>query len=198
MQSAFDLNNQRTESKIVVALERISEAFRVLLWQKSKEYGLSTIQIQLLIFLNFHNSEKCTVSYLAQEFNMTKATVSDSLRILEHKKLIDKYDNPEDSRSYYIKLTKSGSDIAHQTSGFAQALENPLKALPENQKTSILEGLTKIIFDLNQTGIISIQRMCYTCKHYRKDGTRHFCSLLQAELKSEEIRLDCPEHQFAT
>ena len=51
MDSAFDVNQQLESSdhKIVVALERIAEAFRVLLWQETKKTGLSPIQLQLLI-----------------------------------------------------------------------------------------------------------------------------------------------------
>jgi hypothetical protein len=57
--SSFNLNeqNQKIESRIVVALERISEAFRVLLWNESKENSLSPIQIQILIFIYFHSLE---------------------------------------------------------------------------------------------------------------------------------------------
>jgi hypothetical protein len=51
--SSFDLEHQNSkiESKIVASLERISEAFRVLLWNESKENSLSPIQIQILIFI---------------------------------------------------------------------------------------------------------------------------------------------------
>ncbi len=89
--SLFDVNEQNTnlESKIVVALERISEAFRVLLWQQSKEFGVSPIQIQLLIFIDLHQQDYCKVSYLAQEFNLTKATISDAVKSLEQKQLIE-------------------------------------------------------------------------------------------------------------
>ena len=81
--SSFNLNeqNQKIESRIVVALERISEAFRVLLWNESKENSLSPIQIQILIFIYFHSLAKCKVGYLADEFNMTKATISDSVKV---------------------------------------------------------------------------------------------------------------------
>ena len=101
MKSSFDLNrqNKNTESKIVVALERISEAFRVLLWNESKENSLSPIQIQILIFIHFHTSEKCKVGYLADEFNMTKATISDSVRVLLAKELVIKETDPIDTRS---------------------------------------------------------------------------------------------------
>lgn len=51
--SAFDIHNQNTntDSKIIASLERIAQAFRVLLWNESKEFSLSPIQIQVLIFL---------------------------------------------------------------------------------------------------------------------------------------------------
>lgn len=50
--SAFALTyqNQSTESKIVASLERISQAFRVLVWNESKGHSLSPIQIQVLFF----------------------------------------------------------------------------------------------------------------------------------------------------
>lgn len=90
--SDFDLNhqNRNTESKIIASLERISQAFRVLLWQQSKEHSLSPIQVQVLIFLLHHSNEKRKVSYLADEFNMTKATISDTVKTLEQKDLFPK------------------------------------------------------------------------------------------------------------
>jgi len=59
-QSDFNLihQNQNTESKIVASLERIAQAFRVLLWQESKEFALMPIQVQVLIFLLHHSGEK--------------------------------------------------------------------------------------------------------------------------------------------
>jgi predicted transcriptional regulator len=41
-------------------------------------------------FLMFHSEEKRKVSYLAEEFNMTKATISDSIKVLEQKKVYSK------------------------------------------------------------------------------------------------------------
>lgn len=72
MISAFNVNrqNNKIDGKIVVALERIAEAFRVLLWNESKENSLSPIQIQILIFIFFHANDKCTVSYLAKNLTL--------------------------------------------------------------------------------------------------------------------------------
>ena len=64
------------ESKILNGLERLSEVLKSLLWEKAKIHGISPIQIQILLFVSNHHLDICNVSYLAKEFNVTKATIS--------------------------------------------------------------------------------------------------------------------------
>lgn len=196
--SSFNLNeqNQKIESRIVVALERISEAFRVLLWNESKENSLSPIQIQILIFIHFHALEKCKVGYLADEFNMTKATISDSVRVLLSKELVTKETDPIDTRSYLLSLTDEGKNIAKKASFFASSIEQPIEKLTQEQKTIMLNGLLKLIYDLNKSGIITIQRMCFTCSNYQLEKGVHYCKLLKSQLAENELRVDCPEHEL--
>jgi len=193
--SAFDLDHQNTslESKIVASLERVSQAFRVLLWNESKEFSLSPIQAQVLIFLLHHSSEKRKVSYLSDEFNMTKATISETVKTLEQKQLIEKRYEPHDTRSYIIHLTKAGEIIAKKTSFFANQIQIPIDNLPSADKEKLFLSLLEIIHHLNQTGIITIQRMCSTCHFYNSDKG-HFCQLLNQKLADEELRVDCEEH----
>ncbi len=197
MKSPFHLVHQNSEidSRIVAALERISEAFRVLLWNESKEYALSPIQIQMLIFLLTHSEEQRKVSYLAQEFNMTKATISDALRVLEEKSLVKKTSDPNDSRSFVLDLTKKGKDIAEKTSFFTNELQTPINKLYSDDKENLLLSLMTIIHHLNKAGVITIQRMCLTCIHYETDSkNKHFCKLLSRKLETTDLRIDCPEH----
>ncbi|MDL1891942.1 winged helix-turn-helix transcriptional regulator [Sphingobacteriales bacterium CHB3] len=197
MKSPFHLVHQNSEidSRIVAALERISEAFRVLLWNESKEYALSPIQIQMLIFLLTHSEEQRKVSYLAQEFNMTKATISDALRVLEEKSLVKKTSDPNDSRSFVLDLTKKGKDIAEKTSFFTNELQTPINKLYSDDKENLLLSLMTIIHHLNKAGVITIQRMCLTCIHYETDSkNKHFCKLLNRKLETTDLRIDCPEH----
>lgn len=198
--SSFNLNeqNQKIESRIVVALERISEAFRVLLWNESKENSLSPIQNQILIFIQFHTQEKCKVGYLADEFNMTKATVSDSVRVLLAKELVNKETDPIDTRSYSLSLTQEGKKITQKASFFASSIEQPIEQLTEEQKKTMLNGLLKLIYDLNKSGIITIQRMCFTCSNYQVDKGVHYCKLLKSRLAESDLRIDCPEHEIIT
>lgn len=200
-ESDFDLNhqNQNTESKIVASLERISQAFRVLLWQESKEYSLSPIQVQVLIFLLYHNEEKRKVSYLANEFNMTKATISDTVKTLEQKGLISKEFEPQDTRSYIINLTEQGKSIASKTSFFTKEIRTPIDKIEADDKENLLLNLMGIIRYLNKSGVITIQRMCMTCSFYKTsdNGETHFCNLLNQELNIRDLRIDCPEHLHA-
>lgn len=196
--SSFNPERQenKIEGKIVVALERISEVFRVLLWNESKSNALSPIQVQILIFLLFHSGEKCKVSYLAAEFNMTKATISDSVKVLFLKKLIKKTGDELDTRSFTISLTAEGKKIAEQASSFTASIEKPIGRLSDEQKKAMLDGLLKLIYELNRAGVITIQRMCFTCTNYQFDKGTHYCKLLQTTLAGGRLRIDCPEHEF--
>ena len=198
--SAFDLTHQNSsiESKIVASLERVSQAFRVLLWNESKEFSLSPIQVQVLIFLLHHSDQKRKVSYLADEFNMTKATISDTIKTLEQKQLIKKEYEQHDTRSYIINLTKKGEIIAEQTSLFAKQIQVPIDKLHSTDKENLLLSLLDIIHHLNKSGIITIQRMCFNCHFYKSDKNKqeHFCGLLNAKLADNELRVDCADHNL--
>ena len=152
--SVFDPNQQTNDisSKIVAGLERISEVFKSLLWEKAKSNGLSPIQIQILIFINFHKQKLCNVSHLAKEFNVTKPTISDAIKVLDKKGLITKDFSSADNRSYLIDLSSNGKKMVSETQDFA-----------------------------------------FGCKFYQKNENTDYCNLLEKELMSKDIRLDCPE-----
>lgn len=198
-QSVFDVNGQlqSIESKIVVALERVSEAFRVLLWEEAKEHTLSPIQVQLLIFCAFHTEEKRKVGFLACEFNLTKATISDAVKTLEQKGYIKKETEAADTRSYCIHLTKNGLALAKKISGFATPVYDSVKELTENQQQVLFGSLMELIQKLQVANIISINRMCLSCRFYEKKSAGHYCRFLKTALKNTELRIDCNEYEIA-
>lgn len=193
--SVFDLRqqNQFVEDKIVASLERISEAFRVLLWEESKQNGLSPIQIQILIFLLFHSAEKSRITYLATEFNMTKATISDAVKVLEKKKLVVRAYDENDNRSFTLTLSRAGKTVAEKSSMFANVMRKNLEQIPVAQKQSLLNSLLTMIGQLNQAGIISTQRMCVNCRYFTAAPSK-YCHLMQKPLQDAELQVDCGEH----
>lgn len=194
--SVFNLNiqNENTGNKIVAGLERLSHVFKTLLWEKAKQHGLSPIQIQLLIFIQYHSDEKNTVSYLAKEFSVTKPTVSDAIKVLEQKKLVTKFSDAADSRSYFLKLTDSGKKIVSESEDFANPLAQIVEGINETDKEILWGNISALIHKLNRQGIITVQRSCTNCAYFSAQENDYFCNLLKQPLHTSDLRIDC--HEF--
>jgi DNA-binding MarR family transcriptional regulator len=191
--SPFDPGAQDIDSKVIVALERLSEAFRVALWDEAKQLGLSPIQIQLLIFMRYHQPDQCKVSYLAHEFNLTKPTISDAVKLLETKALIVKTPEAADSRSYRMALTDAGRALADRTAFFASAFRDALADAAPTEKETLYLSLVAVIGNLNRRGLIVQQRMCLNCRFFSTVADAPYCTLLQQSLANGQVRVDCPE-----
>lgn len=195
--SLFNPKQQEKDisSKIVAGLERISEVFKVLLWEKAKLVGLSPIQIQILIFIAFHKQELCNVSLLAKEFNVTKPTVSDAIKVLNKKGMVTKDFSSSDNRSYSLQLTELGKKKVLDTNDLAEPLKKQIDKFNENELESLFGTISELIYKLNLSGILTVQRTCFGCTFYQKNSGIDYCNLLQKDLKKTEIRLDCPEFE---
>lgn len=197
-ESTFNPEHQadNTASKVVAALERLSEAFRVLLWHEAKQHGLSPIQVQILTFLLHYPDKLKTVTHLASHFNMTKATISDAIKTLEFKELLKRKADAYDNRSHTLLLTKIGKGLAKKVEKFAHRMQETVNAITPEKQASLLEQLLDLIRDLNRALVITPQRMCFNCQFYEKKGkTQHYCHLIHSPLKAAELRLDCPEFE---
>ncbi|NSL89166.1 MarR family winged helix-turn-helix transcriptional regulator [Chitinophaga solisilvae] len=182
---------ENTTSKVVVALERLSEAFRVLLWQEATQYGLSPIQIQVLTYLLHYPEENRTVTNLALYFNMTKATISDAVKSLEQKNYLVRKQSATDTRSHSLHLLKEGRAIAKKVEHFATPLQDAVAAAPVKDQGALLEQLMQLIFQLNQQEVITTQHMCFNCQHYTLKKSGAFCDALKISLKPTNLRVDC-------
>lgn len=197
MKSPFDPKNQLNDidSKIIAGLERISEAFRVLIWNRIKNLTISPLQFQILIFIDSHSKDLATVGHLAREFNMTPATISDAVSSLEQKKLVKRLTNINDKRSYIFQPTAKGKRLLKDSKNFLKDLEKSISTLEYPEKENFLMSILKIIFSLYQNGVITQQRMCLTCRYYSNSEGSMQCKLLGIKLNKADLRVDCPEHE---
>jgi len=203
VKSIFNHKYQHSDidAKLVLALERISHVFRVLLWEQTKKYNLSPIQTQILIYI-FHQPDfDKNITTLAQRLNITKATVSDAVKSLEQKKLISKVADKEDSRYFYLNLTQKGKDLVKKIESWGDKVKENFKDISESDKTHLYENLLKLLISFEESGIINKNRICFTCSHFevkKKNNSKlYFCQLLNLPLKINELRVDCPEHEIA-
>ena len=182
------------EKKIIQGLERLSDVFKTLLWEKAKNHGISPIQIQILIFVKNHRLELCNITQLAKEFSLTKPTVSDAVRVLYEKDLVAKEFSSADSRRYGLFLTSAGRKITDEIGDFTKPIETILEERADKELEMVYLHLTHLIAGLHKKGIIQVQRNCFSCRFYRGNGRKHFCGYLDQPLTHEELRLDCAEH----
>ncbi len=195
-ESAFNIDHQDDLSyKITIGLERVAEAFKTLLWDHAKEVGLSPIQIQILIFVAYHKSSLCTISYLAKEFNVTKPTVSDAVKVLHQKEIVIKNSSLQDSRSYMIALSDRGRKLLKNIDQFAQPIVGEIRKADEETLKQLYATLQQLIYGLHRKGVLKVQRNCYGCSFYRRNDNGHYCNYLQKKLEGEDIRIDCPEYK---
>ncbi|RAJ01715.1 DNA-binding MarR family transcriptional regulator [Chitinophaga skermanii] len=195
-ESTFNPEHQasNTASKIVVAFERLSEAFRVLMWNEAKQHGISsTIQIQLLTFLLHYPKDKKTVTNLAEHFNLTKATISDAVKTLEQKGFVQRKVLLNDTRSHTLVLTKEGKQIAQKVERFAQPIQHSVGSIAATKQAELLEQLLGIIHGLNDQQVLNTQHMCFNCNSYEKKGKNHYCEFVSKTLKPQDLRVECPD-----
>src|SRR5919205_1320221 len=204
MGSVFEPRSQHgdVDSKIVASLERLSQVFRLLLREEANEHNLSPIQAQFLIYLLYHDIELRRVGQIAKEFNLTRATVSDAVSSLEEKELISRDPWPGDKRVVTLRLTPRGKELAIELSTWANVIKEHLDSSSPEEKELVMRFLMRLIASLQRSGIITVSRMCVTCRFFRWDehpgsDSPHHCALLDAPLAGSELRVDCPEHERA-
>jgi DNA-binding MarR family transcriptional regulator len=205
MESVFAPRSQHrdVDSKIVAALERLSQVFRLLLREEASKRSLSPIQAQFLVHLLYHDIELRRVSQIAKEFNLTQATVSDAVGFLGEKGLISRDPWPKDKRVVTLRLTPAGEQLAIELSTWANTIKEHLDISSTEEKEVVMRFLMRLIISLQSSGVISVARMCVTCRFFQRDAhpgddSPHHCRLLDVPLSGSDLRIDCPEHELAS
>ncbi|MDQ3865107.1 MAG: MarR family transcriptional regulator [Actinomycetota bacterium] len=204
MGSAFDPSSQHydVDKKLVAALERISQAYRVLLQEEAQGRGLSPIQARFLVHLLHQREELGRVGRLAEEFGLSRATVSEAVRTLESKGLVRRKLWPGDARVASLRLTPEGEEAAVGLSRWADLIEGQLRSFAPEEKEAVMHFLMRLIAALQRAGVITVARMCVTCRFFRPEAhpesaSPHHCALLDQPLSGADLRTDCPEHEPA-
>jgi len=189
------------DAKLVLALERLSHVFRLLLWEQTKKYNLSPLQTQVLVYIFHQHEDERNITSLSQKLNVTKATLSDAVKSLEGKKLISKKADKEDYRYQFLQLTKKGEDLVKKIEGWSDIVKKKITEISESKKIDMYDTLLNLLISFEQDGLLSKHKICFTCRYLKQttknNKTLYFCHLLNKPLAQSEIRIDCPEHEKA-
>lgn len=188
------------DERIVTGIERLAHCVRILLWDAAKQGQLSPLQIQLLIFLNTHPEDRCRISSLAREFDLSRPTVSGAMAVLSGKGLVSKRVSQSDRRFFTMQLTRPGRKLAAKLADWPSEIARQLGCISPHTREIAAGFLTELIALLQQAGVITVARMCTTCAHFLKGvhirGDKpHHCKLTDRPIAGWELQFDCNSHQ---
>ncbi|MFY7930109.1 MAG: MarR family winged helix-turn-helix transcriptional regulator [Oligoflexus sp.] len=172
---------------MLIELERLSALHRYLMRKAASEGGLQMVHLEILYYLAQCNRYSNTTQALADYLGQTKGSISQSLTVLEGKKLIRRVQDAKDLRVFHLLLTSDGRsavDRVRQIFGSEQAVPEALRLALE----SLLRNLQRH-HGLKSFGI------CATCRfHQQLESGKYRCGLTQENLDAHERTQICREH----
>lgn len=165
-------------------LERICALFRAQLRRVSNEHGLKLVQLEALVYLSSANRYSDTPLALTEYLALTKGTVSQTLKALEQRGLIEKTPDPSDKRVQHCAVTPEGAAVV------ADALR-----VPEAGGPALHAALTTVLRTLQQTADARTFGVCHSCVHHQVQGTRTRCGLTGEPLRKVDRDKLCREHE---
>lgn len=195
----FDENTEPLPSRIATGLHKIGLAMKQQAWQQANEEGLSATQGQILAALVVHGP--LTGSELSERLGVTLPTISDSARVLVDKKLVARSPDPRHPRATLLTPTKRGAELGARARSWPEFLAGALGDLTLEEQRAFFGGVVKMIRSLQDQGLVPASGMCVTCTHFRPNvragASPHHCAFVDAPLASDQLRIECPEHEAA-
>jgi DNA-binding MarR family transcriptional regulator len=188
------------DAKITAALERLAVTWHKSLWDVAYVHDLSATQAQMLLYLSSLERKGVSMSELARRFGLSLPTVSDAVRSLIDKGLVEQRRAPQDGRVRLVRLTRAGRHRAQHLQRWTDTLQQQIAALDPSTKGVFLSCLLDLIAHMQRSGLISFTQQCHTCLYfqphrYHDPAAPHHCGLMNQPLHLTELRLHCPDHQ---
>lgn len=194
--------NDALDGRFADALERLANGLRHHDQRQADAVGLTPLQLRLLRSTATLTGGRRRTGALAAELDVTQPTVSDALRVLAQKGLLDRIEDPQDRRASLAVPATAGRELLGRLEDHRALLAPTLGRLPAAQKGTALEVLLTLIAGMLAGGTISVARTCTTCRFFAPDAhddddAPHHCRLLDQPLPLTQLRTDCPEHETA-
>jgi DNA-binding MarR family transcriptional regulator len=153
--------------------------------------GLNPAQAAALAYLARANRFSRAPSHLAEWLGTTRGTVSQSLKSLAARGLVQEQAAPRDRRSISYALTDAGLAALSARRGATAAAE----ALGPEVLQALELGLTSLLRSLLERNGKRAFGLCLTCRHHQtSDGAAGFCTLLSEAIPAHETQKICIEH----
>ena len=99
--------------------------------------------------------------------------------------------------SYRILLSTAGRTMVNELLDYPDPLQAALSTFSQTDKKNFLGLLNRLLGQLQSSQVISMQRMCFSCRFLSRSGDILHCNLLNIRMETHQLRADCPEHEAA-
>jgi DNA-binding MarR family transcriptional regulator len=174
-------------------IERLSNLLRQETRAEGQSLGLQPVQQEALYYLSTCNRYSDTTLAVTEYLGLTKGTVSQSLKVLEGKKLIVREKDKNDKRITHLKVTEAGNTFIAATcppKKFTEAVTQ--LSGKEQSNTAIL--LSEILRNYQITAGRNAFGVCRHCKFNQKASEGIVCGLTKEPLSTEDTKLICREY----
>ncbi|WP_035855864.1 MarR family winged helix-turn-helix transcriptional regulator [Cryptosporangium arvum] len=187
-------------SQLLVGLARLGQAVRMEAWRNAGPHNLSPLQADILTLLHGGRGalrQGDIVTALAS----TPPTVSDAVKVLRRKELLDATKSPGDARVILLSLTPAGEAEAARVNVASEELSGAVETLDEADFATMLKSTVTLMRELQDRRLIPVSQMCLTCRFYVPDAHRgtdrpHHCDFVDQPFGDAELRVTCPDHEL--
>ena len=155
--------------------------------------GLNPAQTAALLYLARANRFSRSPSHVAEYLSSTRGTVSQTLKALLRKGLIQEQRSERDKRSISYDVTQAG----HALLDGQTVSHNGLDGLSQADLKQLIGALGTLARNALKARGGKSFGVCRTCKYHRRTKDGPYCSLLNEALLPNEADEICHEHAEA-
>jgi DNA-binding MarR family transcriptional regulator len=176
-------------------VECLGRLIRVELRTRGVASGLQPVHLQALRYLREANRYSNTPQALAEYLGSTKGTVSQSLLVLYHRGLLERYPDERDRRVVRLRLSRRGERLLARD-GFAGAWQVATEGLPDAELEAAQRVLQTALRNLQRAGDGRSFGVCRTCTQFRRESHGFRCGLTGEALSEADSLRICREHDW--
>ena len=154
---------------------------------------LNPTQWAALSYLARANRFSRSPSHVAAFMSATRGTVSQTLKALARKDLVEEIPSETDRRSISYAVSRKG----RQSLDRATVIDEAIGALDSSQVQPLIDGLEALVRGALKARDKRPFGLCKTCPHHRPKRAGAYCMLLEEELTRDEGDQICFEHEEA-
>ncbi len=190
--SRYYIGMEKTE--VYDYLERLTNLMRTATRDSGTSAGLQPVQLEALYYLSRCNRYSDTPMAVVDYLGQTKGTVSQTLKVLERKLLIEKQDDAQDKRLVHLKVTQQGWQCLQQQIPNPQLIQ-ACESLSDAEQQLVVVAVKTLLIAFQRTNQLKSFGVCQTCCHNQKLAKeQNFCQRFQETLATNSEQLICREH----